>query len=319
MATALFAHASRDVTVLSSTVHQRGRSEVLPTPSRREQRNIDRALAFALRESPAWDALRQGSGTGADPQRGHVRRTTHDAGRGTPRPGRTPGYRVAAMDDPPLAARMPLPSARIRSAHVPSAHLSTGDVSANRPVGARSGHSGAAHSGADRTHTAAAPRPVVRPTRAQLRETEAVVSGATARRLDPLPADRTLPSEETRPSLKVVRQPKNATTKRRKRGFPFFSSLLLLGIFGVAGGAVFLHASLAQTQMTVDRLNTDIANAERLNQRLRVEVATLESPERIVGVAESLGLEPSESVRFLSAVSRHGGSVPIASTPILPE
>ena len=45
--------------------------------------------------------------------------------------------------------------------------------------------------------------------------------------------------------------------------------------------AVAMHATLAQDQLVLDTNRVKVQQAERVNQHLRVEVAELESPERI--------------------------------------
>jgi cell division protein FtsL len=99
----------------------------------------------------------------------------------------------------------------------------------------------------------------------------------------------------TRPSLRVLSGGKVAGKTRKK----VLIALAVVALVTVAFAAVFMHASLARTQLGIDKLNIEITQAERMNQRLRVQVATLEAPDRIVAVAQELGLEPPRTVRFL--------------------
>jgi cell division protein FtsL len=101
--------------------------------------------------------------------------------------------------------------------------------------------------------------------------------------------------ETTRPSLRVLRGGKTVSSTRKK----VLVTLAVVTLVSIAFAAVFMHASLARTQLSIDKLNIDITQAERMNQRLRVEVATLEAPDRIVSVAQELGLQPPKTVRFL--------------------
>ena len=73
-------------------------------------------------------------------------------------------------------------------------------------------------------------------------------------------------------------------------------SLLLL----VAFSSVGLHGKLAKNQLALDKLRADVSIEERSNQTLRVEVAELQAPQRIVAEAERMGMEPSTEVMFLS-------------------
>ena len=102
-------------------------------------------------------------------------------------------------------------------------------------------------------------------------------------------------AKSTRPTLSVLAGGK-AVGKTRKK---VLGILAIAALVTIAFAAVFMHASLARTQMGIDKLNIDITQAERMNQRLRVQVATLQAPDRIVSVAQELGLEPPRVVRFL--------------------
>jgi cell division protein FtsL len=98
-----------------------------------------------------------------------------------------------------------------------------------------------------------------------------------------------------RPSLRVLSGGKVVGSTRKK----VLGSLAVVAAVTIAFAAVFMHAGLARTQLGIDKLNIEITQAERMNQRLRVQVATLEAPDRIVSVAQELGLEPPKTVRFL--------------------
>ena len=65
--------------------------------------------------------------------------------------------------------------------------------------------------------------------------------------------------------------------------------------------AVAMHATLAQDQLVLDTGRTQVERAERVNQHLRVEVAELESPERVVAVAVNLGMRSPDEVTFMPA------------------
>lgn len=99
----------------------------------------------------------------------------------------------------------------------------------------------------------------------------------------------------TRPSLRVLSGGKVVGNTRKK----VLGALIIVALVTIAFAAVFMHASLARTQLGIDKLNVEITQAEHMNQRLRVQVASLEAPDRIVAVAQELGLEPPKIVRFL--------------------
>jgi cell division protein FtsL len=86
--------------------------------------------------------------------------------------------------------------------------------------------------------------------------------------------------------------------RRRTRLLAVAVSLLVgLGLLGIA----CLHVVLTQGQFELDKLN---ARAEREQQRyeqLRLQVAELESPERVVAAAqERLGMVPPPAVTYLT-------------------
>jgi cell division protein FtsL len=108
-------------------------------------------------------------------------------------------------------------------------------------------------------------------------------------------AERNAEIKTARPSLRVLSGGKTLGNTRKK----VFGVLAVVALVTIAFAAVFMHAGLARTQLGIDKLNVEITQAERMNQRLRVQVATLEAPDRIVSVAQELGLEPPKTVRFL--------------------
>ncbi len=117
----------------------------------------------------------------------------------------------------------------------------------------------------------------------------------------PLPEQIPLPLpdvEERR--LRLVRAGELSPRARRRRNrlIAFGVSVMLCaGLFGV----VAFHVVLTQGQLELDQLH-DTADAQQaLYDRNRLLVAELESPERIVKVAqERLGMVPPPDVTYLS-------------------
>jgi cell division protein FtsL len=88
--------------------------------------------------------------------------------------------------------------------------------------------------------------------------------------------------------------------------------LSAVGLFFV----VFLQVLLTQGQAELDRLNARAEVEAAQNRRLRVAVAELESPDRIVGVArQRLGMVPPATVTYLQAA---GPSDPLPPVPAGP-
>ena len=71
-------------------------------------------------------------------------------------------------------------------------------------------------------------------------------------------------------------------------------------IFGVAFLAVVLHATLAERQATLDTIHVNLDRAERDHELLRVQVAKLESPDRVTALAALMGLVTPVKIRFVT-------------------
>lgn len=78
--------------------------------------------------------------------------------------------------------------------------------------------------------------------------------------------------------------------------------------------AVAMHATLAQDQLVLDTGRTQVQRAERVNQHLRVEVAELESPERVVAVAVALGMRSPDEVTFMPASGTAVGTAAVGTS-----
>ena len=115
--------------------------------------------------------------------------------------------------------------------------------------------------------------------------------------------------EPRRPHLHLLPEPPHVRTRRLCRLFTALAGLAVcFGLFGVVG----LHVLLAQGQGDVQRLSEEVRQQEQEQQRLRLQVAELESPERIVAEArQRLGMVPPSTVVSLAPASLPG---PPAST-----
>jgi cell division protein FtsL len=125
---------------------------------------------------------------------------------------------------------------------------------------------------------------------------------AQAAAAQPAPSRR--PDARPRPPLRVVqpheRQPRrrNADAKKRTR---------LIAVSGILLGAVLLfglvaaHVLLTQNQFRLQRVQRQAAEEQARYERLRAQVAELESPERVVAAAqERLGMVAPNSVKYLT-------------------
>ncbi|MEA2901260.1 MAG: hypothetical protein QOH36_1147, partial [Actinomycetota bacterium] len=124
-------------------------------------------------------------------------------------------------------------------------------------------------------------------------------TAATARPL-PLtaPPPRTQPATRTPLHIVAPPDPEAKARRRRRLWVGALVSLACAGLFAIVGVRVLL----AQGQGPVDKLESQVSAAQAENQRLRLDVARLESPSRIVAEAQArLGMVPPAVVIYLPA------------------
>lgn len=115
---------------------------------------------------------------------------------------------------------------------------------------------------------------------------------------------------ERRPELRLVTTPGSEEGRRRRLTTvlaAILASAACAGLFAI----VALHVLLAQGQAEIDRLEGRAAAEQQDHDRLRLDLADLEAPNRIVAVAkERLGMVVADHVRYLAPppppVSRSG-------------
>ena len=121
------------------------------------------------------------------------------------------------------------------------------------------------------------------------------------------------PVEEGTPHLRLVddRTPSPAVARRRRRLLLAAAALLACAsLFALAA----FQAVLVSNQAELDRLAGRAEEEQARFQRLRLEVAQLESPERIVAVAqERLGMVPPAGVTYLSPSGVVSGEIEAAA------
>jgi cell division protein FtsL len=121
----------------------------------------------------------------------------------------------------------------------------------------------------------------------------------------PLTAPRRAPRKaptSPRRVLRLVRQGERTPESRRRRArlAAVFTVLVAgLGLFAV----VAFHVVLTQNQFRLDQLRTSATTEQARYQRLRLQVAQLESPDRIVATAQKqLGMVQPPSIVYLAPV-----------------
>jgi cell division protein FtsL len=103
------------------------------------------------------------------------------------------------------------------------------------------------------------------------------------------------PEREQRPSLRVV------PAGLRRRRTAVVTILAMAVMFSVMLGLAAFQTIIAQGQARLDRLDTDVRNAQSSYQKLRFDVAQLEAPARIVATArDRLGMVVPDSVSYLA-------------------
>ncbi|HEX2043226.1 MAG TPA: hypothetical protein VHF24_11375 [Acidimicrobiales bacterium] len=122
------------------------------------------------------------------------------------------------------------------------------------------------------------------------------------------------PAPSRAPHLRVVH---DAEAGRRRRALTRACTFLAfvmsaVGLFLV----VFLQVLLTQGQSELDRLNRSAEAEAAHNRRLRVTVAELEAPDRVVAVArQRLGMVPPATVTYLQGVGPDDPLPPVPAGP----
>ncbi len=122
--------------------------------------------------------------------------------------------------------------------------------------------------------------------------------------------------DERRRHLRLVRE--QARRRANGRRLLVSAGIGLLGVFCL--GLVTLHVLIAENQFTLDRLTQTAATEQASYEKLRLQVAQLEAPARIVEDAEGkLSLGQPGSVIYLPATDPRatdgGGTAPASPGP----
>jgi hypothetical protein len=108
------------------------------------------------------------------------------------------------------------------------------------------------------------------------------------------PAPEQAPREQRH--LRVVPEGRRLPIKLSPRTGVVLTLLLFAALFGVAVS----HALLIESQASLDRLDDQVAVEQDRYERLRMERAELESPDRIVAEATQMGMVPADDVTWLT-------------------
>jgi len=117
------------------------------------------------------------------------------------------------------------------------------------------------------------------------------------------PAQLPKATRERRPQLRVVDEP------ARRLSFGTITALVVGAVFAVLFGLVVFHTVLLQNQQKLDHLNSEVNETQARYQALRLQVAQLEAPQRIIDVATNkLGMVPSDGTTYLTPAADTGAS-----------
>ena len=120
-------------------------------------------------------------------------------------------------------------------------------------------------------------------------------------------------SEAGERHLYLVRQQARRRANRRH----LVVSVFIGALAAVSMGLVALHVLIAENQFKLDNLQQQASTQQANYERLRLSVAQLESPSRIVSVAEGeLGMHQPGSITYLPATTTPaGGGAEVGAAP----
>jgi cell division protein FtsL len=111
----------------------------------------------------------------------------------------------------------------------------------------------------------------------------------------PLRAPARRHEKESRPSLRVVGE------EDRRPRYALWTVVALSVVFALFLALVMFHTVLLKNQRQLDQLDAQVRDRQATYQQLRLQVAQLQSPERILEVATAkLGLVPSNGTTYLT-------------------
>lgn len=139
---------------------------------------------------------------------------------------------------------------------------------------------------------------------------------ATARLAPTRPT--TAPPAVVRPRLRLVDNTRLEVAVRRRRARRLLVAAAVLAV-GALLALAGVNALLVSNQVRLDALEQQVVEAQARHQALRLEVATLEAPERVVSAAtERLGMVAPETITYVQPApppaAAPGEATPTASS-----
>ena len=116
-----------------------------------------------------------------------------------------------------------------------------------------------------------------------------------------------------RPDLRVVRAEELAEAERARLVRQLAVAAAVIAALCLFGVVVF-HVLLTQNQFRLDKLQEESIERQAEYDRLRLQVAELESPDRIIAAAQALGMVSPPKVTYLAPTIEEPGET---ETPAL--
>ena len=111
---------------------------------------------------------------------------------------------------------------------------------------------------------------------------------------------RPAPAARPRPQIRVL--PGRGVQPLRLAPWLLFTVLVVFVFFAL----IYSRTALSESAFRLKEVDAQIAQAEATFQQMRLEVARLQSPERIVPLAEEIGLVLPDQVRTVEAAGVAG-------------
>ena len=132
------------------------------------------------------------------------------------------------------------------------------------------------------------------------------VRPAPARPTRPRPAPP-VKRAPARPELRVVREEELREAERARVFRQLVVAATIIGALCLFGVVVF-HVLLTQNQFRLDKLQEQSLERQAEYDRLRLQVAELESPDRVIAAAQALGMVTPPKVTYLAPTVEEPGA-----------
>lgn len=111
---------------------------------------------------------------------------------------------------------------------------------------------------------------------------------------------RLAPAPQPRPQIRVI--PGRGRQTLRMTPWLLFTALVVFIFFAL----IYSRTTLSDSAIRLEEVESQIVQQQAAYQQLRLEVARLQSPERIVPLAEDIGLVLPDQVRTVEAAGVTG-------------